>query len=62
MPVAKDRRKQRAEVTADAARDNMRDVLNRVEFRGERIVITRHGKDAAVVVSMADLAKLEGAA
>lgn len=56
------RKQQRPQFTADEARDDMREVLNRAEFAGERVVITRHGKPAAAVVSIADLEKLEGAA
>jgi prevent-host-death family protein len=37
----------------------MRDTLNRVEYRGERIVLERHGKDVAALVPLEDLALLE---
>lgn len=62
MDTAKRRRKQRNELPVEKARADMREVLNAAEFRGERTVITRHGKPSAAVVPIADLEKLEGAA
>lgn len=61
MTDTKSRRKQRTSVTADQARDDMKDLLNRAEFGGERVIITRHGKPAAAVVSIDDLEKIEAA-
>lgn len=61
MADTKSRRKNRVSFTADEARDNMKEVLNLAEFAGERPVITRHGKPAAAVISIEDLAKLERA-
>lgn len=49
-------------MASKAVRKDMREVLNRVEFGGERIVITRHEEDSVALVSIADLEKLEGAA
>ena len=43
---------------ADARRD-LSDILNRVVYSGERIIITRHGKDIAAIVSSQDLESLE---
>jgi prevent-host-death family protein len=40
-------------------RDHLSDFVDRVEHQHERIVITRNGRDAAVVVSPDDLAELE---
>ncbi|WP_081578314.1 type II toxin-antitoxin system Phd/YefM family antitoxin [Singulisphaera acidiphila] len=40
-------------------RNSLSDVLNRAEYRGERIVIHRRDKDAAAIISMADLRLLE---
>lgn len=37
----------------------MADTLNRVAYRGERIVLTRHGRGTAALVTMEDLALLE---
>ena len=46
-------------LAASAARDTFADTLNRVAFRGERIVLRRHGKDLAAIVPMEDLALIE---
>jgi len=43
---------------ADARRD-LSEILNRVVFGGERVVITRHGKDIAAIISSKDLEALE---
>lgn len=40
-------------------RDHLSDVVDRVQHQHERIVITRNGRDAAVVISPDDLAGLE---
>ena len=40
-------------------RQSLADVLNRAEYRGERIVIHRRGKDAAAIISIEDLKLLE---
>jgi prevent-host-death family protein len=40
-------------------RDNLGDTLNRVAYRGERIVLERHGKAVAALVSVEDLSLLE---
>jgi prevent-host-death family protein len=40
-------------------RNQMADALNRVAYQGERIVLERHGKGVAAIVSMEDLALLE---
>jgi prevent-host-death family protein len=40
-------------------RNNMADVLNRVAYQGERVVLERRGKGVAAIVSMEDLALLE---
>lgn len=46
------------EVASDDARRNLGELLNRVGFGGERIVITRHGEPVAVLVSVADHERL----
>jgi prevent-host-death family protein len=48
-----------SEVTTRELRDQLSDVLGRAMYAGERIGVTRHGKLAAVVVSVADLEALE---
>ena len=40
-------------------RDHLSDVLDRVEHHHERVVITRDGRPAAVIISLEDLAQLE---
>jgi antitoxin Phd len=40
-------------------RDAFGDTLNRVAFKGERIVVERHGKLVAALVSVEDLTLLE---
>jgi prevent-host-death family protein len=41
------------------ARDHLSEVIDRVERHHERVIITRNGHDAAVVVSPDDLDELE---
>ncbi|MEX2316277.1 MAG: type II toxin-antitoxin system prevent-host-death family antitoxin [Pirellulales bacterium] len=40
-------------------RNNLADALNRVVYRGERVVLERRGKPTAAIVSLDDLALLE---
>ena len=40
-------------------RDHFSEVIDRVETQHERVVVTRNGKPAAVIVSTEDLAQLE---
>lgn len=47
------------EVTTRELRDRLSEVLGRAMYGGERIGVTRNGKLAAVVVSVADLDALE---
>ena len=44
---------------ASKAREKFSDVLDEVSVKGERIVLHRHGKDIAAVISADDLALLE---
>jgi prevent-host-death family protein len=46
-------------ITASAVRDTLGDTLNRVAYRGERIVLERHGKAVAALISVDDLNLLE---
>ena len=39
-------------LTASKARDHFADTLNRVAYRGERIVLYRRGKELAAMVSV----------
>ncbi len=49
-------------VTAKQLKDSPSTVLSRVQYGNERVLVTRHGKEVAVVVSVEDarlLAQLE---
>jgi prevent-host-death family protein len=46
-------------MSASKARDEFSDILNRVAYKGERIVLRRRGKDVAVLVPVEDLELLE---
>jgi len=48
-----------SEVSTRELRSQLSDVLGRTMYAGERIGVTRNGKLAAVVVSVADLEALE---
>ena len=41
------------------ARDNLSDLVNRVGYGQERIMLERHGKPVAVIVSLEDISRLE---
>ncbi|MEI2765666.1 MAG: type II toxin-antitoxin system Phd/YefM family antitoxin [Dermatophilaceae bacterium] len=40
-------------------RDHFSDVVDRVEREHARVIVTRNGREAAVIISPADLAELE---
>jgi prevent-host-death family protein len=46
-------------VTIERARVELSDVVSRVQFAGERVVVTRRGKPAAAIVPLADLELLQ---
>ncbi|WP_216325290.1 type II toxin-antitoxin system Phd/YefM family antitoxin [Deinococcus aestuarii] len=46
-------------LSASEARSNFNDLVNRVQYGGERVTVTRQGKPAAVMISVADLELLE---
>ena len=48
------------ELTAQNFRDDMANVLDRASLRGERFIVTKHGKPCAALVPLEDLAQLEG--
>jgi prevent-host-death family protein len=48
-----------AEVTTITARANFSELVNRAAYAKERVVLTRHGKPVAVMVSLEDLEALE---
>lgn len=46
-------------VPASKARERFADILNEVSVRGDRIVLERHGKTVAALISVTDLELLE---
>ncbi len=48
-----------ARIAASEARLQLAEVINKVAFAGERIVLQRHGKDVAAIVPVEDLQFLE---
>lgn len=46
-------------IAASSLRTNLSDTVNRVAYRGERLVLERRGKPVAVLVPVEDLALLE---
>jgi prevent-host-death family protein len=42
-----------------SVRDQLSEVVDRVEHHHERVILTRNGHDAAVIISPDDLAQLE---
>ena len=48
-----------SEIPVTQARDELADLINRVSYGHERIVLTRHSKPVACIVPPADLARLE---
>jgi prevent-host-death family protein len=49
------------EVTASDAARQFGDLMNRI-IAGERVIITRHGKPLAALITARDLARLDSAA
>ena len=45
-------------MSASLAREKFSDVVNRLEYRGERVIVRRHNRDVAAVVPIEDLALL----
>ena len=48
-----------ATVTVADAKNHFSDLLRRAEYGGERVIVERHGKPVAVIVSTDDLKRLE---
>lgn len=46
-------------VSASAARERLSDLLNEVSVRGDRVVLERHGKRVAAMISPDDLDLLQ---
>lgn len=49
------------EIPVTQARAELADLINRVVYGGERVVVTRHGKPLVALVSADDLRRLEEA-
>ncbi|MDG4865806.1 type II toxin-antitoxin system Phd/YefM family antitoxin [Streptomyces sp. T-3] len=47
------------EIPVTQARAELADLINRVVYGNERVVVTRHGKPLVALVSAADLERLE---
>jgi prevent-host-death family protein len=47
------------EISVTQARAELADLVSRVGYSGERILLTRHGKPLAALVSVGDLESLE---
>jgi len=47
------------EIPVTQARADLADLVNRVAYSGERVVLTRHGRPLAALVSAEDLERLE---
>ncbi|MCK8678577.1 type II toxin-antitoxin system Phd/YefM family antitoxin [Streptomyces lichenis] len=50
------------EIPVTQARAELAELINRVVYAGERVVVTRHGKPLVALVSAADLERLEALA
>jgi len=48
-------------MTVAEAKNRFSDVLRRAEYGGERVIVERHGKPVAAIVSTEDLRRLEAA-
>ncbi|HRP07793.1 MAG TPA: type II toxin-antitoxin system Phd/YefM family antitoxin [Gemmatimonadales bacterium] len=46
-------------ISISRAREFLADLVVEVAYRGERVVLTRHGKPVAALVSVEDLEELE---
>ncbi|GAA3100652.1 type II toxin-antitoxin system Phd/YefM family antitoxin [Streptomyces echinatus] len=49
------------EIPVTQARSELAELINRVVYGGEHVVLTRHGKPLVALVSAADLERLESA-
>jgi prevent-host-death family protein len=46
-------------VTLSEARDNLSDFVNKVKYNHERIIVQKHGKEAAAIINIEELKLLE---
>lgn len=48
-----------ASVSAMQLRTSIGDILNRIQYRGERVMVERKGEPVAAIIGVADLRRLE---
>jgi prevent-host-death family protein len=48
-----------ARLSASRAREKFADIVNRVEYGGERVIVRRHNRDVAAVIPIEDLELLQ---
>lgn len=48
-----------AELSTSEAREGFSDTVSRVFYKGERIILKRHGKELAAIIPIEDLKMLE---
>ncbi len=46
------------DLSISEARESLADIVNRVVYQGERVILRRHGKAVAALVSASDLERL----
>ncbi|MGD1912963.1 MAG: type II toxin-antitoxin system Phd/YefM family antitoxin [Rivularia sp. (in: cyanobacteria)] len=46
-------------ISATEARANFQSLISRAEYKGERILIQRHGKPVVAIIGLEDLKRLE---
>ena len=46
-------------MTLSEARESFSELVNRVKYSGERVIISKHGKKAAAIISPEDLSLLD---
>ena len=46
-------------MTLSEARESFSELVNRVKYTGDRVIINKHGKKAAAIISSEDLSLLE---
>jgi prevent-host-death family protein len=46
-------------ISTSKAREFLADLITEVAYKGERVILTRHGKPIAAIISAEDLERLE---
>jgi prevent-host-death family protein len=46
-------------ISTSKAREFLADLITEVAYKGERVILTRHGKPVAAIISAEDLERLE---